>query len=333
MRNRVMTVFTALAAAVAIQAVGDPAPVQVAIDEWRVPYPDSRPRDPDVAPDGRVWFVGQRADYVAWLDAESGEFGRFPLPDGAGPHNLIIDDDGFIWYAGNRDAHIGRMDPADGAIERIDMPDPAARDPHTLVFDSTGDIWFTLQGSNKVGHLDTGATRAVRLVDVDTERARPYGIVVDGEDRPWLNLFGSNRLATVDPASLELHEIELPREGARTRRIATTGDGAVWYVDYAEGYLGRYSPDSGAVDEWRLPSGAQSRPYAMAVDARDRLWIFETGVEPNRLVGFDPESERYFATGEVPSGGGTVRHMVYHEPTHTLWFGADTNTIGRARLP
>ncbi len=36
---------------------------------------------------------------------------------------------------------------------------------------------------------------------------------------------------------------------------------------------------------------------------------------------------------EVPSGGGTVRHMYYHEPTHTVWFGTDTNYVGRARLP
>lgn len=327
MRNLVIAV---LFAAFSVAPAGA-EPTEVRIEEWLVPYPDTRPRDPDVAPDGTVWFVGQRADYVARLDPESGGFDRFPLPDGAGPHNLIVADDGFIWYAGNRDAHIGRMDPEDGSIERIDMPTRSARDPHTLVFDADGDIWFTLQGANKVGFLETGA-RVVHIIDVPTPRSRPYGIVVDPDGRPWINLLGTNKLATVDPESMQLREIELPREDARTRRIAYTR-GAVWFVDYAEGYLGRYAPDSGEVTEWRLPGGEDSRPYAMAADADGRLWAFETGRDPNRLVGFDPETGRFFAMGEVPSGGGTVRHMVFDPDTNSLWFGTDTNYIGRARLP
>ena len=36
---------------------------------------------------------------------------------------------------------------------------------------------------------------------------------------------------------------------------------------------------------------------------------------------------------EIKSGGGTVRHMVYDEKENALWFGTDTNTIGRATLP
>lgn len=82
-----------------------------------------------------------------------------------------------------------------------------------------------------------------------------------------------------------------------------------------------------------MPGGPDSRPYAMAVDAQDRIWAVETGVQPNRFVGFDPKSETFFGTTEVPSGGGTVRHMVFHAPTNTIWFGADTNTIGRIVLP
>lgn len=301
------------------------------IDEWSVPFENSRPRDPAVAADGRVWFVGQTADYVGWLDPERGEFGRHPLPDGAGPHNLIIDDDGFIWYAGNRDSHIGRMDPASGEIERIDMPETRARDPHTLVFNHDGDIWFTLQGANLVGLLDTDS-REVSLIEVPTPRARPYGIVVDENNRPWLNLLGTNKLATVDPQTHELTEIETPRADARTRRIATTESG-IWYVDWAEGRLGRFDRKTESFDEWLLPSGEDSRPYAMAVDAEGRVWAFETGISPNRLVGFDPETGEFFASATVPSGGGTVRHAVYHAETNSIWFGTDTNTIGRARLP
>ena len=35
----------------------------------------------------------------------------------------------------------------------------------------------------------------------------------------------------------------------------------------------------------------------------------------------------------IESGGGTVRHMVFDETRNEIWFGADTNTVGRAKLP
>jgi virginiamycin B lyase len=129
----------------------------------------------------------------------------------------------------------------------------------------------------------------------------------------------------------EIHEIELPRAEARPRRIAVAG-GAVWYVDYAGGYLGRYDPDSGEIDEWAAPAGSQARPYAMAADDAGRLWFVETGIQPNRFVGFDPDMETFTEPVEIASGGGTVRHMVFDPETRTIWFGTDTNTIGRAAL-
>jgi virginiamycin B lyase len=310
----------------------DTALVPVEITEWPVPWADTRPRDPFVDAQGRTWFVGQRADYVAYLNSETGEFRRFPLSEGSGPHNLIVDAEGQVWFAGNRDAYIGRLDPESGDIARFEMPDPAARDPHTLTFDPAGDIWFTVQGGNFVGKL-TRNTGDVQLVRVPTERARPYGIVVAADGRPWFNEFGTNKIGTVDPQTMELREYTLPAAEARGRRIDLTRDGGVWYADYARGHIGRLDPSNGQVREWATPGGTGSQPYAMAIDDRDRVWFVESGVSPNRLVGFDSATGEYFSSTPIESGGGTVRHMIFHAPTRELWFGTDTNTIGRARVP
>jgi len=299
------------------------------IREWTVPWPDTRPRDPYVDGRGRVWFVGQVGNYIAYLDPTSGDFKRHEIHEGTNPHNLIVDTDGQVWYAGNRNATIGRLDPETGTIKVYPMPDSAARDPHTLVFDRSGHIWFTVQGGNMVGRL-TKATGKVELIRVPTPRARPYGIVIDSKDRPWIVLFGSNKLATVDQTTMALREIALPREGARPRRLVVTSDDVIWYVDYADGYLGRYDPATGDVKEWPAPSGERSRPYAMEVDDRDRLWFVETGVQPNRFVVFDPASGTFVNQADVPSGAGTVRHMYYHESGQAIWFGTDVGTIGRA---
>ena len=320
----------ALCSATAGAAFDDAAPVD--IKEWPVPWENTRPRDPYVAPDGKVWFVGQTGDYVASLTPATGEFKRFELDKGAGPHNQIVDKTGMVWYAGNRAAHIGKLDPKDAKITKYPMPNGMPRDPHTLVFDKNGDIWFTAQGGNAVGKLTT-STGQVQVIAVPTPNARPYGILVDSKNRPWIVLFGTNKLATVDPATMQLTEITLPRAEIRPRRLAITSDDKIWYGDYATGRVGRYDPATAKVDEWPLPGGPDSDPYAMAQDAQDRVWLVETGAQPNKLVGFDPKTSQFFSETAVPSGAGTVRHMVYHAPTKTIWFGTDAGTIGRAVIP
>ncbi len=302
------------------------------ITEVLVPWENTRPRDPDVAPDGNIWFVGQGGDYISRYDTGSGEFSKFDLPDGAAPHNLIVDPDGSIWYAGNKQGYIGHMDQHTGSVKKISMPDPAVKDPHTLVFDGRGNIWFTAQNANIVGRLNM-ATEKVDIVHVPTKRARPYGIKLDPDDRPWIVLVGSYKLFTVDPQTLAGREIDLPRKDARPRRVELTSDGRVWYVDYAKGYLGAYNPASGAITEWRTPGEENSGPYAMAVDSQDRLWFVETWQKPNRFVGFDPETQAFFSSAPIESGGGSVRHMVFDSKRNAIWFGTDTNYLGRADLP
>jgi virginiamycin B lyase len=314
-------------------AATSPSADTVKISEFTVPYENSRPRDPYLDQKGRVWFVGQVGNYIAYYDQSTGQFKRYELDPGVNPHNLIVDKQGMVWYAGNQAAHIGKLDPATGKIIKFPMPDPAARDPHTLVFDSKDNIWFTVQGGNMVGRLNM-TTGKVDLVKMTRGNARPYGIMVNANDQPWFCEFGTNRMATVDPKTLQLKEYDLPNERTRPRRMALTTDGMVWYVDYTRGYLGRLDPKTGQVKEWANPSGEQSLPYAMTMDNEDRIWFVETGPKPNLLVGFDPKTEKFFSkTPVLPSGGGTIRHMVYHAPSKSIWFGTDTNQLGKAVIP
>lgn len=306
----------------------------VALTEWNVPWgAETRPRDPSVDAQGRIWFVGQEGNYVARFDQKTQKFERFEIDPGTNPHTVNVDPQGDAWYAGNRNGMIGRIDGKTGKITKYPMPKAEAKDPHTIVFDAQGNLWFTLQNSNMVGHLNK-STGEIRLATMPTPKSRPYGIVIDKRGRPWFDLFGTNKIGTIDPVSLRVREYPLPDERARPRRIALTTDGAVWYGDYSRGYLGRLDPASGMVKEWPMPGGGTSLPYAMTVDEYDRLWFVETGSQPNKLIGFDPTTNTFFGETKLgPAAPNTVRHMVYDRTSHTIWFGSDRGTLGKAVVP
>jgi virginiamycin B lyase len=325
---RWMCAFALLALAGAATAA---EPVTVPLDEWKVPWDDSRPRDPFAQSADKVWFVGQRGNYVGLLNSKDGTFKKFDLPEKALPHNVIVDEKGIAWYAGNGDAHIGRIDPATGKIERIDMPDKDARDPHTLVSDGAGNIWFTVQAGNMVGRLVT-ATRDVKLIKMPSNGSRPYGIKIAKDGRPWVVEFGWNKLAVIDPQTFTVKEIEIPRKDARPRRIEITSDGVIWYVDYAKGFLGSYDPKTEKFQEWAAPGGTGSQPYGLVADDQNNLWFLEFGSKPARFVGFNTRTKNFMGITDIPSGGG-VRHMHFHAPTRTVWFGTDSNTIGKIEVP
>jgi virginiamycin B lyase len=304
-----------------------------AVKEWTVPWEKTRPRDPYPDQQGRVWFVGQGGNYVAYLNPTSGEFKRYEIDAGTYPHNLVVDRRGTVWFTGNRNGRIVKLDPQTGKLTNHMMPDSTVRDPHTMIFDQKGDIWFTAQTAGVVGRL-TVADGKIRLWRLPTKDARPYGIVIDGKGRPWFDEFGTNKIGTIDPATFELKEYPLPDERARPRRIALAGDGGVWYGDYTRGYLGRLDPASGRTEEWLMPSGPASLPYAMATDDHERVWLAETGVKPNRLVAFDTRSRKWVASMNVGENApNTIRHMVFDKTTRQLWFGTDQGAIGRAVVP
>jgi virginiamycin B lyase len=150
-----------------------PGDAEIEFKAWQPTF-GQRSRDPVQAEDGAIWWGGQFGNLVGRIDPAGGEVTEYPLPDGAMPHSVTLDDAGNVWYTGNRNGTMGKLDPATGAITVYEMPDPAAKDPHTAVFDADGILWFTLQQSNMIGRLDP-ASGEVRFVTMKTPDARARG--------------------------------------------------------------------------------------------------------------------------------------------------------------
>jgi virginiamycin B lyase len=308
-------------------------PLRVSFREWAAQQLGQRARDPVEAPDGMIWYVGQRSDTIGRIDPRTNEVREWPLPAGALPHSVNIDAQGGVWYMGNGNGTIGRFDPATGEAREYRMPDANARDPHTAEFDRSGIMWFTLQQSNMIGRFDprTGETR---LVTIERPRARPYGIKIDAQGDPWVACNGGNCIIRVDRETMALQIIELPGADTTVRRLDIAGDGMVWYVNSGRGRLGRYNPQNGDIREWDSPSGPRSHPYAIAV-IDGIVWYNESGVRPDPLVRFDPRTET-FQSWAIPSAGlyaGMVRHMRATRDGNLLLHQGSTNRIILATLP
>lgn len=281
-------------------------PADVTISEWLAPTLGSRPHDPAPGSNGSIWWAGQFANRIGWVDTATGERREYPLEiPNSGPHGLVESPDGNVWFTGNYQNYMGKLDPRTGGVDDYPLPD-GVHHPHTPIVDDEGTVWFTAM-SGHVGRIDP-ATEEMVVKAAPTDGSFPYGIETNSKGEPWYVDFWGNRLGSVDPKTGEITEHELPHADTRPRRIAISPDDAVWYTDYPRGYLGRFDPDTGETQEWLSPSGETSQPYGIATIG-DVVWYVETFPRPNALVRFDTKTET-FQSWPIPSGGGVVRNMM-----------------------
>jgi len=295
---------------------------------WPLPTPGSRPHDPMAARDGSIWWSGQLANKLGRLDPATGKFKEFPVNPMSAPHGLVEDRDGNVWFTGNFRGFIGKLDPKTGDIQEFNLPDPKARDPHTIVIDHNGIVWFSVQAGNFVGRLDP-ATGAIKLATPPTRNARPYGLAVNSKNVVYFVEFGAAKIATIDD-DMRIQEFQLPNAAARPRRIAISPDDAVWYTDFARGYVGRLDPKTGDVREWASPSGPKSLPYGI-VSTKGAIWYAETGAKPNTIVRFDPATEK-FQSWPIPGGGDIVRNMTVDRDGNPVMANSLENMVGRVEV-
>jgi virginiamycin B lyase len=126
-------------------------------------------------------------------------------------------------------------------------------------------------------------------------------------------------------------------------------DGGVWFLEVGAGKIGRLDPDSGAIEEFKIPaddgkhsatrSGAPlastapltTLPAALANAADGNIW-FTNGAD-SRLGNINPKTKR-FSFYDVPSpAANLVFNDIYPGPDRALWFTEPVaNKVGRFDL-
>lgn len=305
---------------------------RIEIKEWPLPWPDTKPSAPYVQTADLVWFAGEGTDLLGTLNPHTGVFKRADLIDGPKPRSLAVTASGMVWFAGTLHGYIGRFDPLRRTIWHASMPNSAVSDPSYVMLElGERNVWFTATSSNAIGRLRM-QNGIVDLIGVPTPNAQPERLTSALDGTPWIALAGTSAIASVDPRTFNLTVRALPRKAARPRQLAFSSDGRLWYVDFAEGYLGMFESNSTTAKEWPLPGGKASKPAGLAVDDQSRVWIIEAGVSPNKLINFDTKTEKFISTTSLPAAGGAVQDMQYNRASGELWFSTDKNAVGVAKI-
>jgi virginiamycin B lyase len=304
----------------AVQPSVAPSPegaAQPRFEEFPVP-PDDRPHDVAPAPDGRVWYTGQRAGVLGVLDPATGDVERIPLGQGSAPHGVIVGPDDAPWITDGGLNAIVRVDPATLEVTTFPLQTSGNANLNTAAFDGDGVLWFTGQ-AGVYGRVDPDDGR----VDVyEAPRGGgPYGIATTPDGTVWLASLAGSYIGRIH-ADGTIDVVDVPTPGGGARRIWSDSDGNLWVTEWNAGKLARYDPASDAWSEWALP-GASPQPYAVFVDDQDVVWVTDFGADA--LVRFDPQTER-MQSFPFPTKGAEVRQLLGR--SGEVWgAGSGTDTL------
>ncbi len=261
------------------------------------------PHDVTPAPDGKIWFTGQRAGVLGRLDPRDGSFEMIDLGKGAAPHGVTIGPDGAPWVTEDGQNAIARVDPVDHQVKLFRLPEKYAyANLNTGVFDKSGTYWFTAQ-TGFYGRLEpkSGAMSLFKA----PKGVGPYGITVTPKGDVWYASLAGSYIAKVDLATGNAAVVHPPTPDQGARRVWSDSQGRIWVSEWNSGNVAMHDPAVGSWKSWKLP-GANPHAYAVYVDAKDKVWL--TDFSANAIVRFDPSTER-FNTFPSDRPGANVRQL------------------------
>jgi len=283
---------------------------------------------------------------AAWLTAAAAQEVRyFPLPPGAGPHDVAPAADGTVWYTAQRAGALGRLDPRTGKAEQIPLGRGSA--PHGVIVGPDGAAWVTDGGLNAIMRVDaqskavkafplpngsafanlntaafdrngvlwfTGQSGYYGRVDPKSGAVKvwsaprgtgPYGITATPAGDIYYVSLAGSHLAHIDIATGAATVIEPPTPQQGARRIWSDSKGKLWISEWNSGQVSVYEPATRHWQQWKLPGNAP-HAYAVYVDEHDKIWL--TDFSANTIVRFDPATQK-FESFPSSESGAAVRQL------------------------
>ncbi len=216
-----------------------------------------------------------------------------------GCHDLELGLDGVV-YA---DAGVRWINPRTGERGVHPMNGGA----HSIERDPAGNMWITQADGDALAYLDvsTGEFRYFPLPVIGEEQGSyPHTLRFDESGRIWFSTTRSNHLTVFDPAAEEFHYYPLPPADAAEVGLTiptaygcdVAPDGSIWYSQLHGQRIGRFTPGSDTIRDWRPPFYGPRRLHA---GADGIIWV--PGYGSGVLGRFDPAIERW-KVYDLPTG-------------------------------
>ena len=264
----------------------------------------SFPHDVAPAPDGTVWYTGQRKGFLGRFDPKMGKNEEIPLGRNAAPHGVVVGPDGAAWVTEGGQNAIARVDAVSKSVKLFPLPKEFANaNLNTPTIDNNGIVWFTGQSGvygrvdPKTGKVDAWASPKGR---------GPYGIATTPSGEVWYASLAGDHIARIDTTTGAVTVVEAPKAGAGPRRVWSDSKGVLWVSLWSAGAIGRYDPSARTWKTYALPKST-SGCYSIYVDDKDRVWA--TDWMANAIQRFDPATESY-ATFPSDKRSANVRQML-----------------------
>lgn len=288
---------------------------------------------------------------VAWLAVAGAytnaqEVRYYPVPTGAGPHDVAPAPDGTVWYTAQRAGALGRLDPVTGKTEHIALGPRSA--PHGVIVGPDASAWVTDGGRNAILRVDP-KTRAVKAfplpagspnINLNTAAfdrsgilwftgqsgyygslnpatgavklwnaprgSGPYGIAATPAGDIYYASLAGSHIARIDTKTGEAKVIEPPTKGQGARRVWADSKGRIWVSEWNSGQVSVYDPAGNSWKQW-LPPGGSPRTYAVFVDDLDIVWLAEWS--SNAILRFNPATQE-FRSFPSDRRGAAVRQIL-----------------------
>jgi streptogramin lyase len=241
-----------------------------ALKQYKIPTPNSEPRDIARGADGNFWFTEANENLPAQIGrvTPAGAMTEF---GGACEFCILTDiaqgpDPDVLFFTSN-DPFLGRITTAGEFLAPIVIPSSSAVGGDLAVHGT--DVWFNDFNDDNLWRYDTltGQFTAFRVPDTPTD------VAVDAAGTVWFTINAAEgAIGELDPAT---GGVTVTTVGGFMRAIAVATDGDVWFTHrFTPQGVGRLDPVTHVVTEFPVADGAG--PEGITAAPGGGVWITQT---------------------------------------------------------
>jgi streptogramin lyase len=227
-----------------------------------------------ISKDGIVWFA--TPSIIGSIDPGTGAIDEIPVPkgdDGKPPYVrcMTLGKGGLVWYVALAAGRVDSYDPETKKFTKYPIEDGKGA-PFGIAIHGDA-VWFALIRANKVGYLKP-ATGEIKTFPIPTPNVGVERIKVDAKGRVWIPERDVAKLGVLVPGSDHIVENDLPYM-CSPYTDEVDRDGSIWVVCQHRATLVRVNPDTMAMSEYPMPSGAGGIARELNIDSQGMLWYGE----------------------------------------------------------